>query len=549
MFIKRNRRRAGDAAPTSVLLVQGERIAVGTRPRGRPRKDARPLPTRVVHRVLANLSHLPPDLVALIEDYCKGRAPAQEPAEPCVGPCYGVLGALRAVAEEIGLTRVLGEDRRGRLALFLVLARMAHRGSRLSAVRWAQDHAVAEVLGLARFDEDDLYETLDWLAAHQTRMEVEMARSRPSSALFLYDVTSSYLEGQKNELAAPGYNRDGKRFKKQVVVGLLTDAAGEPVAVRVYRGNTADPKTVGDPVRLLAEELGVKDVVFVGDRGMLKSAPRAEIAAAGFRFLTALTEPQVRALLRGGQIQLGLFEEKVAEVTTADGRRLLLRMNRETRDRDRQRRADQMERVRSKLAARNAHVREHPRADPAVSLRLAQGLLQTYRLDRFAQARLEGREARIVEEASQRADVELLDGCYVLETDVPVDRMDRDGVHARYMDLAKVERDFRTMKTGLLELRPIHLRKASRTRGHAFVTMLALRLARAIDARLRGTGLCVQDALDRLAGVRLVTVAEPSLGLWRLPIRHAPAQREILDRLPPLPAPALSRTRSRAVAS
>lgn len=524
-------------------------MPVGTRPRGRPRRNAPPAPTRVVHRVLANLSKLPPELVALIEDYCRGRIPSEEAADPCVGPCYGVLAGLRAVAEELGLTRVLGEDRRGRLALFLVLARLAHRGSRLSAVRWAEDHAVSEALGLGRFDEDDLYETLDWLAAEQSRVELEMARARPVSALFLYDVTSSYLEGQKNELAAAGYNRDGKRFKKQVVVGLLTDAAGEPVAVRVYQGNTADPRTVADPVHLLARELGAKDVVFVGDRGMLKSAPRAEIAKAGFRFLTALTDAQVRSLLRRGEIQLGLFEENVAEVTTSDHRRLVLRMNPETRARDRQRRADQLERVRSKVAQRNTRVREHPRSDPAVSLRHAEELLRTYRLDRFCDARLRDREVEIVVDHARRDDVELLDGCYVLETDVPAERMDAGNVHARYMDLAKVERDFRTMKTGLLELRPIHLRKATRTRGHAFVTMIALRLARAIEARLRGTGLSVQDALDRLTGVRLVTVADPSLGLWRLPTRHAPAQREILDHLPPLPVPALSRTRSRAVAS
>lgn len=550
MFIKRNRRRAGDAAPTSVLLVQGERVPVGTRPRGRPRKDAAPQPTRVVHRVLANLSKLPPELIALIEDYCRGGGGARaDAAEVCVGPCYGVLGALRALAEEAGIVRAFGESRRGRLALFLVLARMAHRGSRLSAVRWAQDHAVSEALGLSRFDEDDLYAALDWLAAEQERMESEIAKERPRSTLFLYDVTSSYLEGQKNELAAPGYNRDGKRFKKQVVVGLLTDAEGEPVAVRVYRGNTADPKTVADPVRFLATQLGAEEIVFVGDRGMLKSEPRKLLSQAGFRFLTALTDAQVRVLLREGSIQLGLFEDQVAEVTTSDGRRLLLRMNPETRARDRQRRADQLARVQAKVTARNDSVREHPRASPAASLRQAQALLEAYRLDRFAEAQLAGREVVIVEDAAKRAEVELLDGCYVLETDVPAATMDRQTAHARYMDLTRVERDFRTMKSGLLEIRPLFLRKAGRTRAHAFVTMLALKLTRALEARLADTDLTAQDALDRLAGVRLVTFVDPSLGLWHLPARHAPPQSEILDRLPTIAAPSLSRSRSRAAAS
>jgi hypothetical protein len=109
------------------------------------------------------------------------------------------------------------------------------------------------------------------------------------------------------------------------------------------------------------------------------------------------------------------------------------------------------------------------------------------------------------------------------------------------MDLTKVERDFRSVKTGMLEIRPIFLRKATRTRGHALVTMLALKVLRALEARLVGLDLTAQDALDRLAGVRLVTFADPALGLWRLPVRYAEPQQEVLNRLPPLPAPMLSR--------
>jgi len=546
VFVKRNRRHAGDERYTSVLLVRGERVPAVKRPPGRPRKDAPPPKTRVVHRVLANLSKLPPDLIDLVDAYCRGTAKARlDPEDTCLGPCFGQLAGLHALATELGLTAALGSSRMGRLAMFLVLARVVHRRSRLSAVRWAADQAVEPLLGLRRFDEDDLYAALDWLEKEQERIELELARRRPPSTVFLYDVTSSYFEGQHNEFAAHGYNRDGKRYKKQVVVGLLTDPAGDPVAVRVYRGNTADPKTVADPVRFLSTQLGAKEVVFVGDRGMLKSGPRADLAAVGFRYLTALTDAQVRALLRKGHLQMELFDEKVAEVEVEPGRRLILRVNPQTRRRDRQRRADQLAKVQRKVDERNAYVRDHPRARPAVSLRQADQRLAGYRLHRFVEARLVERKVELVVDDAKRDEAELLDGCYVLETNVPAASMDAATGHDRYLDLTRVERDFRTMKTGMLEIRPIFLRKACRTRAHALVTMLALKLARELERRVADLGLMAQDALDRLAGVRLVTFADPSLGLWRLPSRHAPAQQEILDRLPALPVPMLSRTPAR----
>ena len=150
------------------------------------------------------------------------------------------------------------------------------------------------MLGLERLDEDDLYAALDWLAAEQPRIERALGPKRPKGLVFLYDVTSSYLEEQHNELAAPGYNRDGKRFKKQVVVGLLTDAEGEPLSVHVYEGNRADPTTVADVVHTLAQELGGAEVVLVGDRGMLRGPAREQLGA----FVSATLEGRRAVTLR-----------------------------------------------------------------------------------------------------------------------------------------------------------------------------------------------------------------------------------------------------------
>lgn len=296
------------APPSSSYKVRSDK-----RPPGRPRADAKPPKSRVVHRTLANLSKLPESLIKLIEAYCRGEKVGVIDREPVVGRAFGPLAATYAIANALGIADVLGPSRLGRLALFLVLARVCHQGSRLSAVGWAENHAVSEILDLGTFDEDDLYEALDWLEAEQERIETALAKRRAPSTLYLYDVSSSYLEGQQNELAAPGYNRDGKRFKKQVVYGLLTDDQGDPTSIHVYSGNTADPKTVADPIRFLADKIGAKNIVFVGDRGMRKTKPREELAAVGFHFLTALTDAQIRPLIRKGAIQLGLFDEKPAE--------------------------------------------------------------------------------------------------------------------------------------------------------------------------------------------------------------------------------------------
>ena len=95
---------------------------------------------------------------------------------PQVGPVFGLLFVVKRVAETLGTSAALGHRRLAKLGLFLVLARVAHQGSRLSAVCWAEDQAVAEVLGLGKFDEDDLYAALDDLAARHERMEKVLFR-------------------------------------------------------------------------------------------------------------------------------------------------------------------------------------------------------------------------------------------------------------------------------------------------------------------------------------------------------------------------------------
>ena len=332
-----------------------------------------------------------------------------------------------------------------------------------------------------------------WTHLEQQQRRIEdtlQARSPvPSSrAVFLYDVTSVYFEGQHNELAEFGYNRDGKKGKKQMVVGLLTDAQGEPLTIQLYPGNTSDPPTFLDAVSTLKARFGGQEIALVGDRGMIKRMGKAALGEAQFHYVTALTDPQVRALLKRGVVQMELFEETPAEVETG-GKRLILRCNPATREREQARRADQWQCVRDRITARNRAMEQKPRLKADTSLRQAQALVKKYRLGGWVTVALEGRQVVWQEDAAARAGAAQLDGCYVVETDLPMEAATTEQVHERYLDLTRVERDFRTLKTGLLEIRPVFVRKAQRTRGHAVVSLLALKLARELDRRVAPLGL------------------------------------------------------------
>lgn len=434
-----------------------------------------------------------------------------EMGEITSGEIFGVLFALKHLADQIGLTRVLGSAPEGKLALFLILARIAHGGSRLSAVRWAQQHTVADVMGVEGFDEDDLYAALDWLASQQARIERELyqayvqRRGQPP-VLVLYDVTSSYFEGECNELGQYGYNRDGKRGKRQIVIGLLTAADGEPLAVRVFEGNTADPATVASQITLLKEQFGIAEVVLVGDRGMIKAKGKAALSAEGWRYLTALTDAQVRTLLKQGVLQPELFDAHLCEVEH-DGKRLIVRRNEAVRVREQRRRADKLHQLHTKIAERNAFVEKSPRASAEKGLAALRGWVKRHKLAKFVTLTLEERVSLCAVDEIAMAEDGWLDGCYLLETDVPAALLDAPTVDQRYRDLQKVERNFRTVKTTFLEIRPIFLRKAERTKAHVFVAMLALKITRQFETGLRqafgttdedATALTPDDALVAL---------------------------------------------------
>ena len=497
---------------------------------------------KVKTRTIANLSHWAPDRIEALRKALKGDFDGMD-GEAVSGEIFGVLFALKQLADQVGMTRVLGPSEEGRLALFLIVARIAHAGSRLSAVRWAEQHAVSDILGLEAFDENDLYAALDWLAVEQTRIEQQLYQryvkdTGTPPAIVLYDVTSSYFEGEQNELADYGYNRDGKKGKRQIVIGLLSGADGEPLAVRVFEGNTADPSTVTTQIELLKQQFGVAEVVFIGDRGMLKAKGKAALGAEGWRYISALTKPQVRAVLSKGVLQPDLFDEDIGEVVQ-DGKRLITRRNPSMQRRMRARRADKLQQLERRIAERNAFVSQSTRADPAAGLRQLEQWVKRYKLHSFVTLSLEQDQIRCTIDQDQLDEAALLDGCYVLETTVPSATMDRQSIDERYRDLQQVERNFRTMKTDFLEVRPIFLRNGERTKAHVFVAMLALKITRRFQSLLQqafGTtddaplAMTPDDALQALSRLTYLIYDVKGSRYARL-IQPDDEQRTLLDAL------------------
>jgi hypothetical protein len=523
MYVERVKSKRGKKVYTQILLRESYRE------KGAPR-------SRVKHRTLLNLTRCRPEDVEAIEfalkhkgDLAALRRATKEKVLLKQERSVGAVWLLARMAERVGLRKALGHSQAARRTLWQILARAIDQGSRLSAARLAREHAACEILGLSDFDENDLYKDLDWLDKRQARIEETLFRARRNSArpqLFLYDVTSSYLEGTQNAYGMRGYNRDGKRGKLQIVVGLLTDGGGTPVSVEVFDGNTQDPKTVLSQIRKLAGRFGVRDVTFVGDRGMIKSAQIEELGAARFHYLTAITKPQIRTLLKSGVVQLEMFDEKICEVAV-EGTRYILRRNPVRADEISASRQSKLQALAHLAAGKNRYLAEHPRAHPDVALRDVRARAAQLRVEKWVEIAAEGRRIRLAQDPAALQEAALLDGCYVLKTDVAPALADADQLHARYKDLTQVERAFRIMKTGHLEVRPVYVRTPAHTRAHVFIVMLAYLLRQELETAWRARDLTVEEAIAQLS---TLCAQEVSIG-QKAGYLQVPEPRETLKEL------------------
>jgi hypothetical protein len=404
-------------------------------------------------------------------------------------------------------------------------------------VRLAGTCAAASLLGWRRaFTEDNLYANGAWLEGRHALIERRLWQARPAATkdqLFLYDVTSSYLEGDYNALAAWGYNRDRKEGKKQVVVGLLTDSRGEPLSIQVYQGNTNDLKTFGQQVKKVQQELDGQGVTLVGDRGMIRSAQKTVAQAAGFHFITALTRAQIQKLLDDKVFQLELFDETVHEVLGEDGRRFVLRRNPVRQAELKLAREQKGQVLEAALKKANTYLEQHPRAKPSTQERHLTARLKSLRAADWLKLSIKERRLALTLDAPALAAAAQLDGCYVVETDLQAPQADAQTIHDRYKDLAYVERDFRTLKTGHLEFRPWFVCTADNTQAHALTSMLALKVRRALERAWWPLEVTVEEGLRELEKLCVMELVHAPTGkvVARIVPDPSSGQQQLLDAL------------------
>jgi Transposase DDE domain len=249
------------------------------------------------------------------------------------------------------------------------------------------------------------------------RLFAQRSKTKPVN-LFLYDVTSSYLEGTHNALAAFGYNRDGKKGKLQIVIGLLCDEAGEPVSIEVFPGNTPDPHTVAAQLVKVKTRFGVTEITFVGDRGMIKGQQVEDLATQGCHYITAITKPQIEKLLRTGALQMDLFDQEVAEVLAEEGIRYVLRRNPVRAQDMRDTRQAKLATLQAQVAKQNHYLTDHPRANVQRALQKLVARAAKLRIADWVELTVVERTITLTINEDAQTEAAKLDGCYVLKTDL-----------------------------------------------------------------------------------------------------------------------------------
>ncbi len=444
---------------------------------------------KVKHQTLGNLSHLPAPIIDLIRRSLAGETfvPPEAVFEIVRSRPHGHVAAVLGMWRGLNLDALIDEEpsRQRDLVTAMVVERILEPRSKLATARALNEKTLhstlGEMLDVAAADEDELYEAMDWLLPRQDRIERALAKQHLSEGtLVLYDLTSVYFEGRCCPLAKLGHSRDEKSGKLQIVVGLLTNGDGCPIAVEVFAGNTGDPKTVAGQIAKIRERFGIERVVLVGDRGVLTSARIREDLkpTEGIDWITALRAPSIQQLVASGSLQMGLFDEKdLAEISDPayPGERLIACKNpilAEERARKREDLLKATEKELAQVAAATQRAKRPLRGASAIGLRVGR-VLGHFKMGKHFQIRIENNGFQYERDQKRIDDESALDGIYVIRTSVLPDQLSGSDTVRCYKRLSTVERAFRSTKTVDLKIRPVHHRLEKRVRAHVLLCMLA----------------------------------------------------------------------------
>jgi transposase len=444
---------------------------------------------KVRKRTLCNLSDWPTAHIEGLRGVLKGGtviAPDRDAFTVTRSLPHGHAALVLGTARKIGLDSMIGPagERCRDLVLAMIAARIIDPGSKLAAARAlapaTATSSLGTILGLGEVGEDELYTALDWLGERQPAIETALAkRHLKNGTLVLCDVSSSYMEGRCCSLAHRGYSRDGRKGTLQIVYGLLCAPDGCPVAIEVFDGNTGDPTTLAVQVQKLKQRFGLDHVVLVGDRGMITQARLTEdIKTAGLDWITALRAPAIKELVKGGALQLSLFDERdMASITSPDfpGERLIVCRNPDLaaeRTRKRQDLLAATERDLGRIQTAVSRKRNPLRGAAAIGL-AAGAVIEKHKMRKHFDLAITDTGFSLTRKADAITAEAATDGIYIVRTSLAAELLDDAATVRSYKSLSQVERAFRCIKTVDLHVRPVHHWLADRVRAHVFLCMLA----------------------------------------------------------------------------
>jgi len=447
---------------------------------------------QVKKRTLANLSKLPDDIIDNLKLALKGATLSMNEGIPnhfevIRSLPHGHVMAILETIKKLGLDKIISEksSRIRNLVVAMIVARIINPKSKLATARGFNSETGSQSLGqlldLEKADEDELYNALDWLLEKQEKIEKHLAlKHLESGTLVLYDVTSTYLEGNGCELGKYGYNRDKKKGKTQIVFGLLCSAKGCPIAVEVFAGNTSDGATLSGQIEKVRKGWGIENVVWVSDRGILTNSKIKELVKPieGLDYITGLTKPQIRKLAEVEVIQLGLFDQvNLVEFESEDypDERLIACRNPFIAQKNQLQREALLEAVEKELDLIVQATQREKRAlkgQDKIALRVGK-VLNQFKVNKYYNLEITEEGFSYQRQLELIAQETALDGVYVLRTSLESTLMDAATTVKAYKSLSQVEEAFRCYKSIDLKVRPIYHYKGDRVKAHIFLCMLA----------------------------------------------------------------------------
>jgi len=489
---------------------------------------------QVKTRTIANLTNQPEHQVQALRIALKTKKD-----EPLIsvnnqkqGFTVGFSLLILFIAKLLGITTALGKSFESKIAMMLIAARIILQSSRLQALYWSKEQD--KILDIVKFTDEEkdnltnktIYKGLDYLYTNQEIIENKLFKSyykkNPPKRVF-YDVTSSYVEGdyEDSELVNYGYNRDKKKGKKQIVVGLLADEDGHAISIHTYAGNTNDVQTFVDQLDKLKNRFKLENITVVGDGGMIKSEDIQRIKELGYDYITSIGKPSIKKLIndKDSKIDISLFDEELQEIVEGDVR-YIVRQNPIRRDEIRATRESKITRVKEFIDIESNYYNTHYRAKQETIVKHINKKISNLKLGEFLSYTIEYKDGECAvknkngevtnkikelatitiltnEEAKQ--EIERLDGCYVITTSLTdKDKDTKEDIHKAYKTLIKVENAFKTLKTEFLEIRPLYLRTDERIKGHIFLSMLSYNIVLKLKGYIKDSELDFKSTVREL---------------------------------------------------